>query len=78
MRALVIHRHGPLDNLKLETLPDPAPGPDEALVEVRAASVNFPDLLVVQGTTDAATESGGSVNVVAHAGGVPERASHWT
>jgi len=50
MRALVIHRHGPLDNLKLETLPDPAPGPDEALVEVRAASVNFPDLLVVQGT----------------------------
>jgi len=50
MRALVIHEHGPLDNLKLETLPDPAPGPDEVLVEVRAASVNFPDLLVVRGT----------------------------
>src|SRR3979409_1703453 len=50
MRALVIHQHGPLENLKLETLPDPKPGPDEVLIEVHAASVNFPDLLVVGGT----------------------------
>ena len=47
VRALVVHQHGPLENLKLETFPDPCPGPDEVLVEVYAASVNFPDLLVI-------------------------------
>jgi NADPH2:quinone reductase len=50
MRALVIRQHGPLDSLKLETLLDPQPGPDDVLVDVRAASVNFPDLLVIGGT----------------------------
>ena len=50
MKALVVREHGPLDNLKLETLPDPAPGPDEVLVDVHAASINFPDLMVVAGT----------------------------
>lgn len=50
MRALVVHQHGPLDNLKLESMPDPQPGPEEVLVEVHAASVNFPDLLVIGGT----------------------------
>jgi NADPH2:quinone reductase len=50
MRALVVHLHGPLEDLKLETFPDPRPGPDEVLVEVHAASVNFPDLLVIGGT----------------------------
>lgn len=50
MRALVVRQHGPLDSLRLETLPDPRPGPDDVLVDVRAASVNFPDLLVIGGT----------------------------
>src|SRR5262245_47995347 len=50
MRALVVHQHGSLENLKLETLPDPQPGPDEVLIDVHAASVNFPDLLVIGGT----------------------------
>jgi|SRR5688572_17664995 NADPH2:quinone reductase len=50
MRALVIRQHGPLENLKLETLPDPEPGPGEVLIDVHAASVNFPDLLVIGGT----------------------------
>ena len=50
MRALVVHQHGPLENLKLETLSDPEPGPDEVLIDVHAASVNFPDLLVIAGT----------------------------
>ncbi len=50
MRALVVRQHGPLDSLRLETLPDPRPGPDDVLVDVHAASVNFPDLLVIGGT----------------------------
>jgi NADPH2:quinone reductase len=29
-------------------LPDPLPGPGEVLLEIRAASLNFPDLLIVQ------------------------------
>jgi len=50
MRALVVHQHGPLDQLKLETFSDPQPGPEEVLIEVHAASINFPDLLVIGGT----------------------------
>lgn len=30
-------------------LPTPAPGPGELLIEIEAASLNFPDLLIVQG-----------------------------
>ena len=37
------------DNLKAATRPAPQPGPDEVLVRVRAASLNYRDLLVVQG-----------------------------
>ncbi|MCE2998539.1 MAG: NADPH:quinone oxidoreductase family protein [Betaproteobacteria bacterium] len=50
MKALIVHEHGPLDNLKLEDAADPAPGPGQVLVDVHAASVNFPDLLVIGGT----------------------------
>ncbi|MGQ0751259.1 MAG: NADPH:quinone oxidoreductase family protein, partial [Betaproteobacteria bacterium] len=50
MRALVVHEHGPIENLRLEDFPEPRPGPGEVLIAVQAASVNFPDLLVVGGT----------------------------
>ncbi len=50
MKALIVKEHGPLENLLLEEVPDPAPGPGEVLVDVHAASVNFPDLLVIGGT----------------------------
>jgi NADPH2:quinone reductase len=33
----------------LEDLPDPEPGPGQVLVDVRAAGINFPDLLMIQG-----------------------------
>lgn len=38
-----------VESLRWTELPMPSPGPGEALVEVAAASVNFPDLLVVSG-----------------------------
>jgi NADPH2:quinone reductase len=50
MKALVVEEHGPLENLKLGELPDPAVKPGEVLVDIKAASVNFPDLLVIAGT----------------------------
>ena len=50
MKALVVEEHGPIDSLLLKDLPDPNPGPGEVLVDVHAASVNFPDLLVIEGT----------------------------
>jgi len=50
MKALVIHEHGPLENLTLTQVADPVPQPGQVLVDVKAASVNFPDLLVIGGT----------------------------
>lgn len=49
MKALVVKQFGALDSMMLEDVANPQPGADEALVDVHAASVNFPDLLVIQG-----------------------------
>ncbi len=50
MKALIVNEHGPLDKLSLGEFPDPKPGKGDVLVDVHAASVNFPDLLVIGGT----------------------------
>jgi NADPH2:quinone reductase len=49
MKALVVKEFGALDSMTLEEVASPNPGADEALVDIHAASVNFPDLLVIQG-----------------------------
>ena len=49
MRAIVANDIGPPEDLTIVELPDPAPGPGEVLVDIRAAAVNFPDLLVIEG-----------------------------
>ena len=43
MKALLVKQFGPLDSMVLEEVLSPQPGDDEALVDVQAASVNFPD-----------------------------------
>ena len=50
MKALRVHEHGPIENLRLEETADPVLKAGEALVDVHAASINFPDLLVIGGT----------------------------
>ena len=37
-----------VDQLQWTQLPTPTPGPGQVLLEVKAASLNFPDLLIVQ------------------------------
>jgi NADPH:quinone reductase len=49
MRALRCKAYGTTDQLVIETLPEPVPGPTELLVDVAAAGLNFPDLLIVAG-----------------------------
>lgn len=49
MKALLCTRLGKPEDLAIETLPDPEPGPGEALVRVRVAALNFFDTLIVAG-----------------------------
>src|SRR3954465_2275373 len=49
MRALVIPRPGPCDVLEIQERPDPKPGRGEVRVRVKAAGINFADLMARQG-----------------------------
>lgn len=49
MRAVEIRGAFGLENLALVERPDPRPGPGQVVVRVRAASLNYRDLLTVQG-----------------------------
>lgn len=48
MRAVVCKEFGPPENLVVEEMDDPTPGPGEALVEVKACAVTFPDTLMLE------------------------------
>ena len=48
MRAVVCKEYGPPENLVIEDVPAPTPGPREVVISMRAASLNFPDVLIVQ------------------------------
>ncbi len=48
MKAVVCRRFGPPESLAVEELPSPKPGPGEVVISMKAASVNFPDVLVIQ------------------------------
>lgn len=49
MKAVVVDEYGPWENLEIREVEDPHPGNGEVLVEIAAAGINFPDILMVQG-----------------------------
>jgi NADPH:quinone reductase len=48
MKAVLCKAYGPPESLVVEDVPPPAAGAGEVVVSVRAASVNFPDVLIIQ------------------------------
>jgi NADPH:quinone reductase-like Zn-dependent oxidoreductase len=51
VRAVRLKQFG-LDGLVVDDVPEPVPGPGELLLRVRAASLNYRDLLIVRGEYD--------------------------
>ena len=49
MRAVVCRSYGPPEDLVVDDIADPVPGPGQLLVRVHAAAVNFPDVLLIAG-----------------------------
>ena len=49
MRALVCKEYGTVEQLVVENIDDPVPGDGEVLVAVKAAALNFPDVLTIAG-----------------------------
>jgi NADPH:quinone reductase-like Zn-dependent oxidoreductase len=74
MKVAAVKAQGAPDKLVIETRKDPAPGPGEILVRVRASSLNFHDLAVVFGMIPVADGripmSDGAGDVVAVGAGV--------
>jgi NADPH2:quinone reductase len=50
MRALICKECGPPENLVIDEWEDPIPGDDEIVFDVKAAGLNFADILMVAGT----------------------------
>ncbi|HEX7219852.1 MAG TPA: NADPH:quinone oxidoreductase family protein [Burkholderiales bacterium] len=48
MKAVLCKQFGPPDSLAIEELPSPRAGPGEVVIAVKAASLNFPDVLIIQ------------------------------
>src|SRR6187402_2220533 len=48
MKAVLCKQFGPPESLVVEDLPSPKAGAGEVVVSVKAASLNFPDVLIIQ------------------------------
>lgn len=48
MKAIVLRELGDVENLKMEEMPDPQPGSDEAVVRLKAAALNHRDVFIIQ------------------------------
>ncbi|HEY0790867.1 MAG TPA: NAD(P)-dependent alcohol dehydrogenase [Chthoniobacterales bacterium] len=52
MKLYRIQRYGRVDGLEITSQPDPQPGPGQVLVRIKAASLNYRDLVVMNGKYD--------------------------
>ena len=48
MKAVLAKSYGPPENLVLEEIASPLPGPEQVQVAVHASGVNFPDTLIIE------------------------------
>lgn len=72
MRALNVKEPWGLDALEVVQAPDPVPGPGEVLVRMRAVSLNYRDLLMVQGIYARGAASGGPITPFSDGCGIVE------
>src|SRR5467141_3556429 len=49
MRALICRAWGPVDDLKLEDVAPPKPGPGQLVIDIKATGVNYADSIMVAG-----------------------------
>src|SRR6201989_2568628 len=49
MKAILCSQYGQPDDLVLADVPDPVAGPGEAVIAIKAAALNFFDILMIQG-----------------------------
>ena len=49
MRAVICRSFGPAENLVMEEVAEPEPGPGQVQINIEAAALNFPDVLTVEG-----------------------------
>jgi NADPH:quinone reductase len=50
MKAVIVREFAPFDTIDIGELPDPQPGAGEVVIDVKAAEVNYPDMLVIAGS----------------------------
>ena len=49
MKAFLCKEFGPVDSHTVEEIEDPAAGPGQVVVDIKATGISFPDVLIVQG-----------------------------
>src|SRR2546430_11164722 len=49
MRAVICRAWGPVDDLKLEDVAPPKPGPGQPVIDIKATGVNYADSIMVAG-----------------------------
>ncbi len=80
MRALVCNAYGPPESLVIEKRDDPLAATNQVVVDVAAAGINFPDVLIIAGKYQVKTEPpfipGNEASGVVSA--VGEKVSRWS
>jgi NADPH:quinone reductase-like Zn-dependent oxidoreductase len=72
MRALNVEAPWGLDEIKVVETPDPSPGHGEVLVRMRAVSLNYRDLLMVQGIYGRGATTAGAITPFSDGCGIVE------